>query len=904
MSVRTDQANLILTINNTQSAKTLKEMEQSARDLRRLLTKIPVDSAEFKEAAAAAAALDAKIKGVKSSMSAARQETTSFQKVLGGFAKAGAAIGAVFAAFSAVGGIINATRETEKLFAVLKNATGGSELKALTIFQQLQEFAATTPFALNEVVGAFTKLQQRNFNPTIEQLRTMGDIAASSGKSIDQFVEAILDAQTGEFERLKEFGVVARKEGDNVRVTFRGQAETFKNTSENLNAYLLKLGELPGISGATAAVAATLDGSLSNLGDNFTRLFATLGSGGGFLKAIVDGFGSLVESANAFFSIPLSTKLREQQTEFNALVGVLKDVNASESTRNQAIAELQRNYPEYIGNINLENASQSELNGLLVSGNQLFEKRIFLQQNEEKLVEFAKERIKLERQLFDAQKEAQILAQSGQAGSRPVRFGANDLVGADRVQPTRGETADARVNAFREALEKLSARQQQFTQEQDQFANSLFGTATAAEAAAAAAKKAADEAEAASKSGGGSPAKKAKEEAEAAAGSLAFLRKQISDVQKEIENTPGQSKALEPLIKQLKIAEAALKSLEDRIERLKNPTGDIAPSAEEIAAQLGTDPSRQTPGATDADRLAILEFNQFVLDEGKLTAEELAAFQLSLSKKKSKDQTDQDLKDEEERSKSIKDTAISSASSVAGALVQIRQNKLQEETDAALSALDTEYAAKRKAAGDNQQALDRLNKQYEAKKAAIEKESAEKRKRIALIEATIAAALAIVKALPDPFTAFAAGVAGAAQVAVIANAKYAGGGYTGPGSNRVARDETGHRPVGVVHANEWVSPPWMTSHPVWGPQVAALEMVRRRGFADGGYTTTPSVSVVPYSAGSNSTAAADQSFMMLATEFRNFRQEVSGWQSKLRVSYLDIESVGSDLSAVRTDAGF
>jgi hypothetical protein len=33
----------------------------------------------------------------------------------------------------------------------------------------------------------------------MEQMRQMGDLASSVGKSFDQLTEAILDAQTGEF---------------------------------------------------------------------------------------------------------------------------------------------------------------------------------------------------------------------------------------------------------------------------------------------------------------------------------------------------------------------------------------------------------------------------------------------------------------------------------------------------------------------------------------------------------------------------------------------------------------------------------------------------------------------------------------------------------------------------------
>lgn len=905
MSIRTDKVDLILTINAAQSASTLKDMEARARDLRRALSRMDVNDEAFKEAAKEAQNLDKRIKDVKSSMQAVRNETTSLQRALGVFTRGAAIVGSFFAAFAGVGAIVNAARETERLFAVLKNALGGSELKALAVFEQLQEFAATTPFALNEVVGAFTKLQQRNFNPTIEQLRTMGDIAAASGKTIDQFVEAILDAQTGEFERLKEFGVVAKKEGDNVRVTFRGQSETFRNTAENLNAYLLKLGELPGIAGASAAVSQTLDGALSNMSDSLTRLFASVGSSGGFLKSLVQGFTGLVDAANEFFRIPLSESLREQQTEFNALVGILQDVNSSESTRNAAIAELQKNYPDYIGNINLESASQSELNTLLVNGNKLFEQRIFLQQNEEKLIEFAKERVRVERLLFEAQKEQQRLAQSGRGNERPVTFGTGGGDGLRQTE-TRGQGAEARVKALTEALSKLNEQQRAFVSEQTEFAKALgLDQITPTNSAGAA-----------GKAGVVSDAKK---EAEAAAGSLAFLRKQIADLQKEIESTPGQSKALEPLIQQLKLAEDALKALEDRIERLKNPQAEAPPSAEEIARQLGLESSSAvTPDQTEADRLKLIEFNDFRIEEERRTTDEIAKFSESL-RKKEEDARNQKIKDEdnwwkylkkigidseEELWDAVKDVGVSAAESISNAFIQIRQNEIQQNTDAALSALDKEFAERRRKADGNQQELAKIDREYNRKKEAIEKQAAEKRRQVALTEAIIAGALAVVKALPNVFAATAAGIAAAAQIAVIASSGFADGGMTGDGSPFQRPDRTGHKPVGVVHANEWVGPKWMVQHPYYGAQIAALEAVRQRGFADGGFSTTPTVAINPFSNSTSDTSSASiEAYMMLAAEFRAFRQDITSWQRRLRVAYTDIESVGGELGVVRVEAG-
>ena len=44
-------------------------------------------------------------------------------------------------------------------------------------------------------------------------------------QNLDQFIEAIADATTFEFERLKEFGIKSKQIGDDVQFTFRGQTD-------------------------------------------------------------------------------------------------------------------------------------------------------------------------------------------------------------------------------------------------------------------------------------------------------------------------------------------------------------------------------------------------------------------------------------------------------------------------------------------------------------------------------------------------------------------------------------------------------------------------------------------------------------------------------------------------------
>jgi len=112
---------------------------------------------------------------------------------------------AAVAGIAAYGTTIAASYEDANL--TLKTLYGSQEA-AQQKFQWLQQFAATTPFEFPELLEAATRLKA--YGMDVEQYgRTLGDTAAGMGKPIMDVVEAIADAQQGEFERMKEFGIKA-----------------------------------------------------------------------------------------------------------------------------------------------------------------------------------------------------------------------------------------------------------------------------------------------------------------------------------------------------------------------------------------------------------------------------------------------------------------------------------------------------------------------------------------------------------------------------------------------------------------------------------------------------------------------------------------------------------------------
>lgn len=213
---------------------------------------------------------------------ATKLQNTSQQtdKLLANINKVGAIMASAFAvqqlaAFTKE--VVKITAEFQKFEAVLTN-TLGSRSVALQNLINIQKFAAQTPFSVQELTNSFVKLANQGFTPTIGELRKLGDLSASTGKSFDQLVEAILDAQTGQFVRLKEFGIKASKEGDKVRFSFKGVETQVAFTNAAITEYLLSLGNLSGVSGSMVAISSTLEGRLSNLGDNFDALKVKIGT--------------------------------------------------------------------------------------------------------------------------------------------------------------------------------------------------------------------------------------------------------------------------------------------------------------------------------------------------------------------------------------------------------------------------------------------------------------------------------------------------------------------------------------------------------------------------------------------------------------------------------------------------
>lgn len=164
----------------------------------------------------------------------------------------------------------------QTLRVALETATGSAE-DATKAFAELQDFAATTPFQLEEVVSGFIKLKNRGMDPSREALVAYGNTAGAMGKSLDQMIEAVADAATFEFERLKEFGIKANQQGNKVTFTFRGVKTTIRKEGAEIEEYLKRIGNIE-FAGGMEKQAATIGGAFSNMQDSISTALDIVGT--------------------------------------------------------------------------------------------------------------------------------------------------------------------------------------------------------------------------------------------------------------------------------------------------------------------------------------------------------------------------------------------------------------------------------------------------------------------------------------------------------------------------------------------------------------------------------------------------------------------------------------------------
>lgn len=242
--------------------------------------------------------------------------------------------GLTVAAVALTRGIFSTASSFEQLRLQLETVSGSAELARIQ-FDQIKEFAARTPFEVQNLVASFTRLQAAGITPTMQLMEAFGNTAAAFGRDITEFADAVIGAVTGETERLKAFGIVARIEGEKMTLNFRGRSVQVRRDAQEITQALAEIGATE-FAGGMARQTQSLAGAISNAQDAVSAFFDELGRAG-----LVD---TATDSVNAF------TRAMEhlRRVNFPTLAEQIEDVNGTINRLQGELDEMERSTTQFL----------------------------------------------------------------------------------------------------------------------------------------------------------------------------------------------------------------------------------------------------------------------------------------------------------------------------------------------------------------------------------------------------------------------------------------------------------------------------------------------------------------------------------------------------------------------------
>ncbi|MFD2633218.1 tape measure protein [Idiomarina piscisalsi] len=252
------------------------------------------------------------------------------------------AIGGAFALFGggvAAKGFLDTAVQFERLNVVLKSVQGSSKAAEQSM-DWIRDFAREVPFNLQEVADSFVRLQSYGIDGRQDDLlRDLGDLAAAMGRPLQQPVEALADAVTGEFERLKELGIKANQTLDKVFFSFSVNGKDYvleaEKTASGISEALQKIVKYRGLGGSMEALSETWMGLVARMQSVWQEFQIEVMNAGAFdflkaiLKDVYNTMNEVLDAENAVeFGEKITSVMKSSMLSIADLIDAVSGINA------------------------------------------------------------------------------------------------------------------------------------------------------------------------------------------------------------------------------------------------------------------------------------------------------------------------------------------------------------------------------------------------------------------------------------------------------------------------------------------------------------------------------------------------------------------------------------------------
>lgn len=246
----------------------------------------------------------------------------------------GALAGIITGAF--LTGVANVTKGNEKIIASFNAITDDSD-QARVAFEEFNGLSRNMTQSFDEITQSVLTLGKTGLKPTTDMISMLGSIADGTGKSLMAVTESVSNAIMGELGGLKQLGIVAVKEGEKLRVTFKGNSQLIENNAEAIKGYIQGIAKSD-FAGVTEQQMNGLTGAFKRIGDAWGDFLFSFGDSGlgdvikeGVLLAVdlLDGLSKFINENEWFTAISsdLATMLKNFRKDMEWMVNYYTSSN-------------------------------------------------------------------------------------------------------------------------------------------------------------------------------------------------------------------------------------------------------------------------------------------------------------------------------------------------------------------------------------------------------------------------------------------------------------------------------------------------------------------------------------------------------------------------------------------------